>query len=161
MNFLVLKTFLVLSGMLVITALAGKRNHSFETKIEFWVLFIGGIALLFIIPSTVFPINLGLALVFALLIGSMIGPGIKALMMNYVVKKSFQKEGLTKEMLKNMSSDARIEKINAVKVAIDQGDAHPVISDWNKLFQLAVYTTSIITIVAGTMVYALKFDFSF
>lgn len=161
MNFLVLKTFAILAIMLLVTAFASKRNHAFEKKIEFWLLFIGSLILIFVIPATSFPINLGLALVFAFLIGSLIGPGIKALMLSYVTRNILRKQGLSKEQIKNMSTEELNERATSVRIEIEQGNNHPVIKEWNNIFQLALYSTATITIIAGTLVYALSIDFSF
>lgn len=150
MNFLVLKTFTILAIMLLVTAFASKRNHAFEKKIEFWFLFIGSLLLLFIIPAVLFPINLGLSLVFAFLIGSLIGPGIKALMLNYVTRSILKKEGLTKEQIKQMSPEELSQRSASIQLEIEQGNNHPIIKEWNNIFQLALYSTATITLIAGT-----------
>lgn len=147
--------------MLVVTALSAKRNHSFETKFEFWGLFLASLALLFIVPATAFPVNAGLALVFAFLIGSLIGPGIKGMMLAYITRKTLQRQGFHKKQLREMSTSDREAKMAEVRTSIEHGPEHPIVNDWNRIFQLAVYSTTVITIIAGTIVYALDYDFSF
>ncbi len=161
MNFLVLKTFIILAIMLLVTALASKRNHAFEIKIEFWLLFIGSLLLIFVIPVMSFPINLALTLVFAFLIGSLIGPGIKTLMLRYVTRSILKKQGLTKAQIKELNTEELSQRVASVQIEIEQGNQHPVIKEWNNIFQLALYSTATITIIAGTLVYALSIDFSF
>lgn len=161
MNLLALKTFFVVAIMLITTAFAAKRNQAFETKFEFWGLFIGGIILLLIVPSILFPYNLVLTLGIAFLIGSLIGPGIKGMMLNYVFRKTLQKEGYSKEGIKNLKPEEIEAKLASVKTSVDQGGEHPIIRDWNKIFQLAIYSTSLITIISGTIVYTVEYDFSF
>ena len=161
MDTLSIKTFGIILMMLIATAFSSKRNHAFESKIEFWGLFIGMIILLFIIPATVMPINLLLAFVFALLMGALIGPGIKGTMMSYVVRKRLMSQGYTKESLKNMPIEEREAMAATIQADINNPAHSSVVQDWNNIVGLALYGTGGMTLVTAIAVSVLDIDFSF
>jgi FtsH-binding integral membrane protein len=160
MNILILKTFAVILIMLCASAIAARRNHSFETRLEFWGLFIVGLVLMFAIQMTQMPINLILALIFAGIMGALIGPGIKGMMMNFVVRKRLEAQGYNKERLKGMS-DVEKEALTAPIIADIDNPAHSsVVSEWNNVIGLALYGTSAIVFITAAVVYFVGFDFS-
>jgi hypothetical protein len=152
MDILIVKTFGVVVMMLCASALAARRNHSFETRYEFWGLFIAGLALVFIIPVTKMPINLGLALVLAFIMGAIIGPGIKGMMMNYVIRKKLEKQGYSKKALAAMTEEERDALMLPVLNDIESPEHHSVTKDWNNILGLALYGTGAMTLITALVV---------
>ncbi len=161
MDSLVIKVFLILSVMLGVTALSAKRNKAFEHKAEFLIFFIVSIVLIFIIPIVGMPWNLLFTLVFAFIIGSILGPGIKALMLSYVTRQILKRKGYTKQELQNLSDSELAQKNQQEVRSVIENDSSSIINDWNNIFMLSVYSTVGITIATGTIVFGFNFDFSF
>ena len=161
MESLALKTFLIVGVMLSITAISARINKAFETKWEFWGLFLGIIALIFIIPMTSFPINLVLTLVFAGLMGLLIGPSIKGMMVSFVVRQNLKKQGYDKKKLKTVSSEEQQRLITQSEKEVMEGLHPSFVADWNKVLGLAIFSTAGITIAAAFVVFAFDFNFSF
>lgn len=161
MDTLSIKTFGVILMMLCATALTVRKNHAFETRWEFWGLLIGGLALLFIIPATTMPINFILAFVFAVIMGALIGPGIKGMMMSYVVRKRLEQQGYTKASLAALPA-AEHEALAASIMADINNPAHDsIVRDWNSIIGLALYGTGGMTLITAMVVSVLDIDFSF
>jgi FtsH-binding integral membrane protein len=161
MDSLVFKTFLIVLMMLCTTALAARRNHAFETKFEFWGLFIGMLALLFIIPAVSMPWSFGLAFVFAWMMGALVGPGIKGTMMQYVVKQQLKAQGYTKEKLKAMSASERDALASAIVVDINNPAHQSLVQDWDNILSLALFSTGGITLLTAVVVAFVGIDFGF
>jgi FtsH-binding integral membrane protein len=162
MDILAIKTFSIVAVMLVATAYSTRLNKAFETKIEFWGLFLGGIALLFIIPGFGFPINLILTLLFAVLMGLLIGPGIRSMMFSFVIRKKLQSQGYTKERLEKMTVEEREGLETTMQAEVESGRGNTAIAqDWNNIVGLAIYSTAGITIATAVTVFMFDFDFSF
>ncbi len=161
MSILIVKTFAVIVMMLCATALAARRNHDFETKLEFWGLFIGGLVLLFVIPGTSMPFNIILSLVFAFMMGSLIGPGIKQMMVSFVVRKKLEQQGYTKDSLKALSEEERSKLMQQSVAALDTEDHSSIVKDWNNIIGLALYGTAAMTLLTAVVVFTSGIDFSF
>ncbi len=162
MDILAIKTFSIVAVMLVATAYSSKLNKAFETKTEFWSLFLGGMALIFIIPAVGFPVNLVLALVFAVIMGLFIGPGIQSMMHSFVMRKKLQSQGYTKERLEKMTAEEREGLVTTMKAEVESGRGNTAITeDWNNIVGLAIYSTAGITIATAVTVFMFDFDFSF
>ena len=162
MDILAVRTFSIVAVMLIITAFSSKLNKAFESKWEFWGLFIGSLALLFIIPGFDFPINLILTLVFAVIMGLMIGPGIRGMMSSFVLRKQMQLRGYTKERLKTISAEEQKQLIATIQKDFEGGIEHTSFTqDWNNIVGLAIYTTAGITIATALIVFFTGIDFSF
>jgi Inhibitor of apoptosis-promoting Bax1 len=161
MSILIVKTFAVIVMMLCATALAARRNHDFETKWEFWGLLIGSFALLFIIPGVPMPFNLILALVLAFMMGSLIGPGIKQMMVSFVVRKRLEQQGHTKETLKAMTDEERSALMQQSLASMQTEDHSSITQDWNNILGLAIYGTAAMTLLTATVVFTSGIDFSF
>ena len=162
MDILAVRTFSIVAVMLIITAFSSKLNKAFESKWEFWGLFIGSLALLFIIPGFDFPINLILTIVFAVVMGLMIGPGIRGMMSSFVLRKQLQARGYTKERLKTISAEEQKQLIATIQKDFEGGVEHTSFAqDWNNIVGLAIYTTAGITIATALIVFFTGIDFSF
>jgi FtsH-binding integral membrane protein len=162
MDILAIRTFSIVAVMLIITAFSSKLNKAFESKWEFWGLFIASLALLFIIPGFGFPINLILTLLFAVLIGLTMGPGIRGMMLSFVARKRMESKGYTKIQLKNMSAEERALALETVQKEIENGPEHDSLAqEWNNIVGLAIYSTAGITIATALIVFLTDIDFSF
>ncbi len=161
MDILIVKTFGVVVMMLCATALAARRNHSFEVKWEFWGLFISAFVLIFVIPVASMPINIILALALAWIMGALIGPAIKEMMMSYVVRKRLEAMGHTKAMQKALSPEQRAELVAPIVADINHPDHASVVRDWNNILSLALFSTGGMTLATATAVAVLDIDFSF
>lgn len=161
MDSLVFKTFLIVLMMLCTTALAARRNHAFESRVEFWGLFIGMLALLFIIPAVSMPWSFALAFVFAWMMGALVGPGIKGTMMQYVVKQRLKAQGHTKQQLKDMPEAEREALVNAAVTDVNNPEHHSLVQDWNNILTLALVSTGGITLLTAVVVAYVGMDFGF
>ena len=163
MDILAVRTFSIVAVMLIITAFSSKLNKAFESKWEFWGLFIGSLALLFIIPGFDFPINLILTIVFAVVMGLMIGPGIRGMMSSFVLRKQLQARGYTKERLKTISAEVQKQLVATLQKDLEKSgvDHASFVQEWNNIVGLAIYTTAGITIAAVLTVFFTGIDFSF
>lgn len=161
MEILIVKTFAVIAAMLIATTLTARYNHAFETKTEFWGLFIATLALVFIIPMTSMPINFLLALVFAALMGALIGPGIKGMMISYITRKQLEKKGWTKDRLKTATEAELAEASASITYDLSDPANHSLVSEWNNLITLAMAGTGAMTLITASVVAFSDVDFSF
>lgn len=65
------RTFIIVGGMLIITAITSRINKAYETAKELWITIIGTFAFLFatIFFADIYPLNLLLVAIFSALIG--------------------------------------------------------------------------------------------
>ena len=88
-NLLFTRTFLILSGMLLLTTITSRLNEAYETNIEYFVTTTGTFLSLFAIYvlGDQFPANIIAVGVFSLFIGWALGPTIAAIGEAYKFKK--------------------------------------------------------------------------
>jgi FtsH-binding integral membrane protein len=161
MEILIVKTFAVIAAMLIATTLAARKNHAFETPMEFWGLFIATLALVFIIPLTSMPVNFVLALIFAGLMGAIIGPGIKSMMVSYMVRKRLEQQGWTKERLKTATASELAEATSVITFDLEDPANHSLVREWNNIITLAMAGTGAMTLITAAVVAFSSIDFSF
>jgi FtsH-binding integral membrane protein len=161
MNILIIKTFGVVLMMLCATAVAARRNHSFEGKWEFWGLFITGLVLVFVIPAVSMPFNIVLAMGLALIMGSLIGPSIKAMMLGYVVRKRLEAMGYTKAKQKALTPQEREGLVAPILADINNPEHHTIVQEWNNILALALFSTGGMTLATAVGVAVLDVDFTF
>lgn len=161
MDNLMVKTFGVVVMMLCATALAARRNHSFEAKWEFWGLFITGLVLIFVIPAVSMPINIFLALGLAWIMGALIGPEIKSMMVHYVIRKRLTAMGYDKAKQKALTVTEYNELAAPIMADIQSPDNKSVVQDWNNILALALYSTAGMTLLTALTVAFVDYDFSF
>jgi FtsH-binding integral membrane protein len=77
-DILLVRTFTIIGGMLVITTIFSKINKAYETSAEAWITIIGGFLFFFLtyIYANQYPINLIYAGIFSAFLGWDLGPGI-------------------------------------------------------------------------------------
>jgi FtsH-binding integral membrane protein len=162
MEILAIKVFVIVGSMLIVTAIFSRLNKAFETKWEFWGLFASSIVLLIFLQGFPFPFNFILALLFAVLMGLLIGPGIRGIMLSFVIRKRIQAQGYTKERLAAMSDEEKQSLVSQVEQEIESSNAHAsLVADWNRIVALAIYSTAAITAAAAFIVFFFSYDFSF
>ncbi len=162
MDILAIRTFAIVAVMLIITAFSSRLNKAFETRVEFWGLFIGAIAFIFIIPVVAFPLNLGLTLAFAFVMGLIIGPSIKSIMLSFVTRRRIAQKGYTKATLKGMSAEDQKQLTETVQQEfLSNPENASLTQEWNNIMSLAVYSTAGITVSAALIVSLTSIDFSF
>jgi hypothetical protein len=163
MDILIVKTFGVIAIMLLLTTLAARRNNAFETKLEFWGIFLGTLALAFTIPFVGMPYKVILAGGFALMMGALIGPGIKGMMISYVLRKHTPQIPLSGDTYQNMSWSEKEKVLTSVSENLDlsKPEYAPLIKDWNNILTLALVGTGAMTCITALTVYVSGIDFSF
>ena len=77
-NILIVRTFLILGGMLILTTIAARLNKAYETRLEFAVTFFGSFLFLIIIYiyADQYPLNLIACAFFSIFVGWSLGPTI-------------------------------------------------------------------------------------
>jgi hypothetical protein len=161
METLALKTFLLVGGMLIVTAVATRLNKRYETKWEFWGLFLGILALIFIIPAVSLTLSLALTFLLALLMGLMIGPGIRSLMLEFVIRKRLKEQGYDKARIKSLPPEEHESLAREIETEFEHGSHANLAADWNRVLSLAIFSTAGITAATAFVVFYLGYDFSF
>ncbi|MCC7051356.1 MAG: hypothetical protein IT239_06230, partial [Bacteroidia bacterium] len=89
------RTFILVGGMLIITAITSRINKTFETEKEVLITIFGTLAFLFAIIffANFYPLNLFLVAIFSALIGWQIGPTIEFLGKRFKMKQYFKNRG--------------------------------------------------------------------
>ena len=95
------KTFLIVSGMLVITTFFSRINKAYETMSEAIINIVGTFLFLFAIMyyDDVYPLNLILVAIFSGFIGWSIGPTVSALGENFKMRNYKKKYGLLSKIV--------------------------------------------------------------
>lgn len=152
------RTFLIVGGMLLFTALTARINKAFETAEEMWVTIISTFVFLFaiIIFANTYPINLILVAIFSALIGWEIGPTIEYYGMRFKLKKYLKSRGLKikKGQTITITADQKKEFEQSFDVTRYQNDWH------NVVFQALLATAFAVFATAG-IVFLTSIDFSF
>lgn len=149
------RTFLIVWGMLVVTAIAAMLNKNKEPKgfiLSFIILF----ALLFIAMmfSDQFPLNILFVSLFAAFMGWIIAPTIHAFWMKFKVKR-FLKE---KEIV--LEKDQELTEQQALELEEYLSD-HSRDEEWNKIVSQAMWSTAVAVLATASLVYFSDIDFSF
>ena len=150
------KTFLIVGGMLFLTAVTAKINRFFETSFEMWSTIIISFLLLFLILgfSNAYPLNLVLVASFSLVIGWQIGPAIEHFGMRYKLRMYLKSNGI---VLKKGES-ATAKQIKEFEESFDKNAYH---KEWQNIIFQAVLGTALAVIVTASVVFITDIDFSF
>ncbi len=150
------RTFLLVGGMILITAIAARANKTFETKKEMWITFISTFVFLFLIQffADFFPQNIILVAIFSALIGWQIGPIIELYGKQFKLKKFLKvrniilkkKEKLSKELLDEFEKSLVLE---------------PQKNEWNIIVYQALIATAVAVLATASMVFLTSINFSF
>ncbi|WP_320033657.1 Bax inhibitor-1 family protein [Halarcobacter sp.] len=155
-NILFAKTFLIVGGMLFLTALTAKINRFFETSFEMWSTFIISFLLLFLILgfSNDYPLNLILVAAFSLVIGWLIGPAIERFGMRYKLRMYLKSNGI---VLKKGES-ATDKQMEEFEKSFDKDAYH---KEWQNVIFQAVMGTALAVVATASIVFLTDIDFSF
>jgi len=150
------RTFLIVGGMLLLTAFTAKINRFFETSFEMWSTIIISFLLLFLILgfSDVFPLNLFLVAAFSLVVGWQIGPAIEHFGMRYKLRMHLKDNGI---ILKK-GEHATPEQLQNFENSFDKNAYH---KEWQNIIFQAVLGTALAVISTASVVYFTSIDFSF
>src|SRR3989338_4048337 len=158
-NILFTRTFLIVGGMLLITALTARTNKAFETGKELWATVIGTFAFLFavIFFADSFPVNLVLVAIFAALIGCEIGPTIEFYGKRVKLRKLLKSQGNILKKGQYITQKQQKE----YKIAMQEIGTDPNAPEWHNIVFQAIFGTAIAVIATGAIVFLTSIDFSF
>jgi len=155
-NVLFSRTFIIVGGMLLITAIGAKINKAFETKTEMFLTIIGTFVFLFavMIFADSFPANIILVGIFSGLIGWEIGPTIEFYGKKFKFRKFLKEKNiiLKKGEMPSKEMTEEFEKTLA---------ADPHANEWHNIVFQALFATAIAVFATSGMVFLTKIDFSF
>jgi len=150
------RTFFIVGGMLVITAITALINKGFETAAEMWLSFFAGLGLLIAIffYADVFPTNLILVGLFSALVGWQVGPTISALGERYKFRKHLKDNNIIIGKGQDITKEQREEFATSF-------DSTKYQSEWNNTVFQALFATAIAVFATGGTVFLTNIDFSF
>lgn len=150
------RTFCIVGGMLILTAITAKINKSFETSAELWGTVIASFALLFSIMwfADSYPLNLILVSLFSLVIGWSMGPTIEYFGERFKLRKYLKSIG---EPLKKGES-ATGEQIAKFKASFSLQNYH---QEWQNTLTQAILGTALAVLATSTIVFTTNIDFGF
>lgn len=148
------RTFVIVGGMLLITAATARINKAFETKKELILTVIATFALLFAIMflRDSFPLNIALVAAFSAIVGWEIGPTIEYYGRIPKIKKFNKQKGL--EPNHPLTPEMKKEFNEWLKSYPDSGS-------WNKIVSQALFSTALAVFATAGTVFLTSFDFSF
>jgi|SRR3989344_248479 len=174
------RTFFIVGGMLLVTALTAHINKVFETAKEAWATIIGTFVFLFAITffADIFPLNLFLVAFFSGIMGWLIGPTIDYFGRYYKLKKFLKSRGLVfkkgdpraKELkkeigevimqFKKVDPGAEESRNEFTKMIMEFKDTQYT-SEWHTIVFQAMMATAFAVFATAGIVFLTKFDFSF
>ena len=112
-DILLVRTFTIIGGMLVITTIFSKINKAYETSAEAWITIIGGFLFLFLtyIYANQYPINLIYAGIFSAFLGWDLGPGIAFLGEKIKFREYLKKIGVNSKFIYEKSTKKTHESL--------------------------------------------------
>jgi len=112
-NILLVRTFTIIGGMLVITTIFSKINKAYETSAEAWITIIGGFLFFFLtyIYANQYPINLIYAGIFSAFLGWDLGPGIAFLGEKIKFRQYLKKIGVNSKFIYEKSTKKTHESL--------------------------------------------------
>ena len=149
------RVFLIVGGMLLITALTSRLNKLFETKKEMWITIISTFVFLFAIVffADIFPLNLILVAIFSALIGWQMGPTIELYRKRFMLKKYLKSKGIKIEKGKiSPEQEAEFERSIA---------GNPDDHEWGKIISQTLLATALAIFATASTVFLTSINFSF
>ena len=112
-DILLVRTFTIIGGMLVITTIFSKINKAYETSAEAWITIIGGFLFFFLTYNYAnqYPINLIYAGIFSAFIGWDLGPGIAFMGEKIKFREYLKKIGVNSKFIYEKSTKKTHESI--------------------------------------------------
>ena len=150
------RTFFIVGGMLLITALTARLNKAFKSAAEMIITVGGTFAFLFLVVlfAHYYPANLILVAVFSALVGWQIGPTIEFFGKRFKRNKFLKSRGITLNKGESLTDEQ--EK------AFEQSfDAKSYSSEWHNVVFQALFATSCAVFATVGIVFLTSIDFSF
>lgn len=156
LDILFARTFFIVGGMLILTAITAKVNRFFETAFEMWSTIIISFLLLFLILgfSDSYPVNVLLVASFSLVVGWMIGPAIEHFGLRYKLRMHLKDQGTPLKKGEN----ATPEQIKSFECSFDKNAYH---KEWQNIIFQAVLGTATAVISTAAIVFLTDIDFGF
>ena len=112
-DILLVRTFTIIGGLLVITTIFSKINKAYETSAEAWITIIGGFLFFFLtyIYANQYPINLIYAGIFSAFLGWDLGPGIAFLGEKIKFRQYLKKIGVNSKFIYEKSTKKTHESL--------------------------------------------------
>lgn len=150
------RTFVLVGGMLILTAITAKMNRTFETAKEAWFSILGTlgllVAILFLADS--YPLNIILVAVFSALMGWEIGPTIEYYGKRFKLNKWLKTKGIVLAKGQTVTEAQKKEFEEVWKT-----DPHA--NEWHNIVFQAILATAIATFGAASLVFLTNWNFSF
>lgn len=150
------RTFFIVGGMLLITAVTARANKAFETAKEMWITIIGTFAFLFAIIffADIYPINLLLVALFSGLIGWEIGPTIEHFGKRFKLRKYLKSRGIVIKKGQEITDEQKKE----FEQSFDTNQYH---QEWHNVIFQALLATALAVFSTAGIVFLTSIDFSF
>ncbi len=157
------RTFLIVGGMLLITALTSKLNKAFEKAWEMWVTVIATFVFLFAILffANWFPVNIILVAIFSALIGWEIGPVITLYGKQYQLRKYLKSQGIVVKKGQKLSDQQQQELVSKGKEFEREFQASDYAQQWQGVVTQAIFATAFAVFATAGIVFLTAIDFGF
>lgn len=155
-NILFARTFLIVGGMLLITAITSHINKVFETAKEMWITIIGTFAFLFAIIffADIYPLNLFLVAIFSAIIGWEIGPTIEHFGKRFKIRKYLKSRGIVVRKGQKITDEQKKE----FEQSFDASQYH---QEWHNVVFQALFATALAVFSTAGIVFLTNINFSF
>jgi len=150
------RTFFIVGGMLIITAITARINKTFETAKEMWITIIGTFAFLFTIIffADIYPLNLLLVAIFSALIGWQIGPTIEHFGKRFKLRKYLKNRGVVIKKGQEITDEQKKE----FEQSFDTNQYH---QEWHNVVFQALFATALAVFSTAGIVFLTSIDFGF
>jgi len=150
------RTFFIVGGMLIITAITARINKAFETAKEMWITIIGTFAFLFAIIffADIYPLNLLLVAIFSALIGWQIGPTIEHFGKRFKLRKYLKNRGVVIKKGQEITDEQKKE----FEQSFDTNQYH---QEWHNVVFQALFATALAVFSTAGIVFLTSIDFGF
>ena len=150
------RTFFIVGGMLIITAITARINKAFETAKEMWITIIGTFAFLFAIIffADIYPLNLLLVAIFSALIGWQIGPTIEHFGKRFKLRKYLKNRGVVIKKGQEITDEQKKE----LEQSFDTNQYH---QEWHNVVFQALFATALAVFSTAGIVFLTSIDFGF
>ncbi len=150
------RTFIIVGGMLIITAITSRINKAFETAKEMWITIIVTFAFLFAIRffADIYTFNLLIVAIFSALIGWQIGPTIEFFGKRFKMRKYLKSRGIVIKKGQEITDEQKKE----FEQFFDANQYH---QEWHNVVFQAIFATALATFSTAGIVFLTIIDFSF
>lgn len=153
---LLARTFLILAGMILISAITSKFNKTYETTLEMVLTFIGtlGVLIFVFIFSDSFPLNILFVSLFATLMGWQIGPTIERISRQRALRKFATKKGIPTDR-RYVPTEEEEEEFERFFTSDETKE------DWSSVVSRTFFASAAALLATAGIVFISPIDFSF